>query len=284
MKVRDAVNPSRLLVFDTDPALHELLVPVLQREGRSVQDAYDRREALEALRHSECDLILAGQGRNGDDGLKLLRRMRSIRPEARVIMAGSRDPAGVLAAIRERAYAYFHKPLSTGPLADMVQLALDSTAWRDDIRVASARPEWITLEVRCKIEAAERTTQFVREMLADLEPQTAEDIAIAFRELLINAIEHGCKSDAHKRVRTSLLRTSRAVMTHIADPGKGFSLGALPHAAISNPDGSPVKHLEYREEQGQRAGGFGILMSRHLVDELLYNERGNAVLAVKYLK
>ena len=278
------MNPSRLLVFDSDPALHELLVPLLQREGRSIQDAYDRHEALEALRHSACDLVLAGQGRNGDEGLKLLRRIRSIRPEARVILAGSRDPAGALAAIRERAYAYFHKPISTGPLADMVQLALDAAAWRDDIRVASARPEWITLEVRCKIEAAERTTQFIREMLADLEPQTAEDIAIAFRELLINAIEHGGKSDAHKRVRTSLLRTSRAVMTHIADPGKGFSLESLPHAAINNPDGSPIKHLEYREEQGRRAGGFGILMSRSLVDELLYNQRGNAVLAVKYLK
>jgi ActR/RegA family two-component response regulator len=284
VKVRDDVNLSRLLVFDTDPALHELLAPVLQREGRSIQDAYDRHEALEALRHSECDLVLAGQGRNGDEGLKLLRRVRSIRPEARVILTGGRDPAGAVAAIRERAYAYFHKPIPTGPLADMVQLALDATAWRDDIRVASARPEWITLEVRCKIEAAERTTQFIREMLADLEPQTAEDVAIAFRELLINGIEYGGKSDARKRVRASLLRTSRAVIAHIADPGKGFSLQALPHAAISNPDGSPTKHIEYREEHGKRAGGFGILMSRSLVDELLYNQRGNAVLAVKYLK
>jgi anti-sigma regulatory factor (Ser/Thr protein kinase)/CheY-like chemotaxis protein len=278
------VNPSRLLVFDTDPAFHEFLAQVLRREGRSIQDAYDRREPLEALRHAECDLVLAGQGRNGDEGLKLLRRMRSICPEAKVILAGGLDPASALTAIRERAYAYFHKPIPAGPLADMVQLALDSTAWRDDIRVASARPEWITLEVRCKLEAAERTAQFIREMLADLDPQTAEDIAIAFRELLINAIEHGGKSDAHKRVRASLLRTSRSVMTHIADPGKGFSLESLPHAAISNPDGSPIKHLEYREEQGHRPGGFGILMSRHLVDELLYNQRGNAVLAVKYLK
>jgi len=220
VKVRDDVNLSRLLVFDTDPALHELLAPVLQREGRSIQDAYDRHEALEALRHSECDLVLAGQGRNGDEGLKLLRRVRSIRPEARVILTGGRDPAGAVAAIRERAYAYFHKPIPTGPLADMVQLALDATAWRDDIRVASARPEWITLEVRCKIEAAERTTQFIREILADLEPQTAEDVAIAFRELLINGIEYGGKSDARKRVRASLLRTSRAVIAHIADPGK----------------------------------------------------------------
>lgn len=278
------MNPRRLLVFDTDPALHELLAPLLQREGRSIQDAYERHEALEALRHSDCDLVLAGQGRNGDEGLKLLRRMRSIRPEVKVILAGGRDPAGALAAIRERAYAYFHKPIPAGPLADMVQLALDATVWRDDIRVASARPEWITLEVRCKLEAAERTTQFIREILADLESQQAEDVAAAFRELLINAIEHGGKSDAGKRVRASLLRTSRAVMVHIADPGKGFSLEALPHAAISNPADSPTKHIEYREEQGQRAGGFGILMSRHLVDELLYNQRGNAVLAVKYLK
>ncbi len=278
------MNPRRLLVFDTDPALHELLAAVLRREGRSIQDAYDRHEALEALRGSDCDLVVAGQGRNGDEGLKLLRQVRALRPEAKVILAGGRDPVRALAAIRGRAYAYFHKPVSAGPLADMVQLALDATAWRDDIRVASARPEWITLEVRCKLEAAERATQFVREMLADLEPQKAEDVAIAFRELLINGIEHGGNSDAHRRVRASLLRTSRAVIAHVADPGKGFSIEALPHAAISNPDDSPIRHLEYREEHGKRAGGFGILMARSLVDELVYNERGNAVLAVKYLK
>jgi DNA-binding NarL/FixJ family response regulator len=278
------VSSSRLLVFDADPALHELVAPVLRRDGRSIQDAYDRREALAALRHSACDVVLAGQGRNGDDGLKLLHRVRSIRPETKVILAGSRDPAGALAAIRGRAYSYFHKPLPAGPLADMVQLALEGDAWRDDIRVTSARPEWITLDVRCKLDAAERTAQFIREVLADLEPQQAEDIAQAFRELLLNGIEHGGKSDAHKRVRASLLRTAHTVMTHVADPGRGFSLDALPHAAISNPDGSPTQHLEYREEQGRRPGGFGILMSRHLVDELLYNERGNAVMAIKYLK
>ena len=70
---------------------------------------------------------------------------------------------------------------------------------------------------------------------------------------------------------------------HIHDPGSGFSLDFLPHAAISNPDGSPIRHVEIRAEQGQRPGGFGILMSRNLVDDLLYNERGNAVLFVKYL-
>ena len=38
-----------------------------------------------------------------------------------------------------------------------------------------------------------------------------------------------------------------------------------------------------REAKGMRPGGFGILMSRKLVDDLIYNEKGNEVLLVKYL-
>jgi anti-sigma regulatory factor (Ser/Thr protein kinase) len=119
---------------------------------------------------------------------------------------------------------------------------------------------------------------------SDLSPHTREDIAAAFRELLLNGIEHGAKGDPKKRVRASILRTGSSVIVHLHDPGKGFSLDLLPHAAISNPADSPVRHVEFREEHGQRPGGFGILMTRNLVDELLYNERGNSVLFVKYLK
>jgi anti-sigma regulatory factor (Ser/Thr protein kinase) len=38
-----------------------------------------------------------------------------------------------------------------------------------------------------------------------------------------------------------------------------------------------------RAEEGKRPGGFGILLTRNMVDDLLYNQRGNAVLFVKYL-
>ena len=36
--------------------------------------------------------MVAGQGRNGLDGLKLLRRARAIRPELKVIVTGEPDP------------------------------------------------------------------------------------------------------------------------------------------------------------------------------------------------
>jgi anti-sigma regulatory factor (Ser/Thr protein kinase) len=255
-----------LLVVDADPAVHDLLGGILKRDDRLIQDAFDGREALDCLRGSACDVVVAGQGRNGLGGLDLLRRVRSVRPEARVIVTGEPDPVKVLGAIRQRAYSYFQKPLM-----------------KDDIRITSARREWTSLDLRCKIDAAERTTQFLREIQADLPPQKRDDVAAAFRELLLNAIEHGGKSDPRKRVRVSLLRTARSVIVLIHDPGTGFSLDLLPHAAIANPDECPTRHLEVRAEHGQRPGGFGILMTRNLVDELVYNERGNAVVFVKYL-
>lgn len=277
------VSLHSILLVDSDPAVHETLAGVLQGHDLQVDDIYDGQTALEQLKSTRCDLMLAGNGTNGMDGLRLLRRARAIDSNLKVIVAGDRDPARVVGAIRHRAYGYFHKPLTPGPVAEMVQQALGATEWKDDIRVVSARPEWLTLDIRCKLEAAERTTNYLREIQSDLPHQQCEDISVAFRELLMNGIEHGGKYDARKRVRASLLRTKRSVIVYIHDPGTGFSFDFLPHAAVSNPTEEPTRHVEVRAEKGQRPGGFGILLSRNLVDELLYNERGNAVLFVKYL-
>jgi hypothetical protein len=32
-----------------------------------------------------------------------------------------------------------------------------------------------------------------------------------------------------------------------------------------------------------RPGGYGVLLARHFVDELIYGEKGNDVLLIKYL-
>jgi hypothetical protein len=45
----------------------------------------------------------------------------------------------------------------------------------------------------------------------------------------------------------------------------------------------PMAHVFAREKKGLRPGGFGILMSQSLADELLYNEAQNEVVFVKYL-
>ena len=68
------------------------------------------------------------------------------------------------------------------------------------------------------------------------------------------------------------------------DPGEGFSLDEVSHAAIMNPASDPIRHAAIREKQGLRPGGFGILLTQKIIDELIYGEMGNEVVLIKYLK
>ena len=49
------------------------------------------------------------------------------------------------------------------------------------------------------------------------------------------------------------------------------------------PTDDPLQHADVREEQGLRPGGLGLMMTRSLVDELIYNEARNEVMFIKYL-
>ena len=80
------------------------------------------------------------------------------------------------------------------------------------------------------------------------------------------------------------MRGKRMLLYRIRDPGDGFSLEELTHAAISNPPEEPVRHLEIRDAMGIRPGGFGVMLTRKLVDDLIYSEQGNDVLLIKYLE
>ena len=84
-------------------------------------------------------------------------------------------------------------------------------------------------------------------------------------------------------MRIACLRSKRMLLYRIADPGQGFKLSELAHAAVSNAPDRPLDHALVREEQGLRAGGFGIFLVREMVDELIYNEAHNEVVFVKYL-
>ena len=137
---------------------------------------------------------------------------------------------------------------------------------------------------RCDSVTADRLVQFLQGVREPVLPQADRDAVVhAFREILRNAMEHGCKFDPTQHVEISFLRTRRAVVCRIKDPGQGFSLEELRHAAINSPAGDLISHTLVREEQGLRPGGFGLMMAKKLVDELIYNEQGNDVLLIKYL-
>jgi anti-sigma regulatory factor (Ser/Thr protein kinase) len=164
----------------------------------------------------------------------------------------------------------------------MIQLAAEGPCWDDGIEVISATPAWIQLLARCDKGTADRLMQFFHEIV-DLPEPEKEDVASAFREMLFNAIEHGGHFDPKQFVEIYYLRARHAVMCRVKDPGEGFSFDEIKHAAIANPPDQPLLHQAYRDASGLRSGGFGVLLTSKLVDELIYGERGNDVLLIKYL-
>jgi hypothetical protein len=73
------------------------------------------------------------------------------------------------------------------------------------------------------------------------------------------------------------------LLYRIADPGEGFDIQSVTHAAICNPEEDPLSHVQVREDLGIRPGGLGLVMTQALVDEVIYNEKRNEVVLVKYL-
>lgn len=273
-----------VLVVDCDPATHQSLSEFLGPPEWRLERAGDGPEALSLLgaRHFNVALIdpaVPGIGRSD-----LLARAWQAQPATRVIVLTAQPASSdIIRSLREHAFSHFSKPFDPGAVAEMVDRAAAAKDWKDGIEVLSARPEWISLRLRCQMLTADRLLQFCREIRMDLPGEVREEIATAFREMLLNAIEYGGRFDPGETVHVSPVRVKRAVIYLIQDPGAGFSLDNLPHAAISNPPESPAGHMFYRSQGGMRAGGYGLLVVKNLVDETIHSERGNEVVLVKYL-
>lgn len=249
----------------------------------TIREVLNNIAALEFVKSTRFDLIVTSEKSSARDDVELLRSIRRLQPHTRmIILTDESTPRDVLAALREGAFSYFSQPFSLAALAEAVRSATEGPSWDDGIEVLSATPSWIRLAARCDVQTADRLIQFVREMI-DLPADEKDLVAWALRELLMNAMEYGGKFDPSQYVELSYLRTKRAVACRVKDPGEGFSFDEIHHAAVLNPPDDPLRHLTYREAENLRPGGFGVLLARSSVDELIYNEKGNEVVLIKYV-
>jgi len=85
------------------------------------------------------------------------------------------------------------------------------------------------------------------------------DIGIAARECLVNAVTHGNRYSAKKKVHLRILIGGRRLTVEIGDEGKGFTPDAIPDPLAG--------------DNLLRQSGRGILMMRHYMDELSVTER-----------
>ncbi len=277
---------TRVLIVDDDRVLRHALASLLHAAGYEVEQASDGVEALQhLLRGKPANVMLLDVNLPGMSGLEVLEQARGLAaPPSVVMMTADDTPQTLVRAIEGQACRYLRKPFAPAQIVGVVEEVLAAApASALAIEVVSARPEWLELIAPCSLAVAERVQGFVMQLETGLSPDVRESVASAFRELLFNAVEWGGKLNPTHKVRISCLRAKRMLLYRIADPGEGFDIEALQHAAVNNPDDDPLRHAVVREEQGLRPGGLGLAITRSLVDELIYNEARNEVVFVKYL-
>ena len=275
---------AKILVVDDDRGTRHILQKHLTADGYETAGAEDGMAALKALERKRFDLLLLDVWMPRMNGLEVLAKLRTRKSKPRVVVMTSDDaPQTLLETVRENAFRYIHKPVEPADLLKTVRQVLAAPEI-PPIEVISARPEWIELVVPCTRAAVDRIEPVMAQLEAKLAPDVREAISYAFRELLLNAVEWGGQLDETRRVRIACLHTPRMRMYRIADPGPGFKIEELPHAAIGQPSDQPIEHMRIREEKGIRPGGFGLVSVQASVDELIYNEKRNEVVFIKYLQ
>ena len=180
-------------------------------------------EAVCRLRARAYDVVITHPLMPMQDSLPVVRELQATSPGVRVIvLAPAVAPTEVIEALRAHVFACFTAPFDTAEIVSIAIQALNESNWRDGIEVVSGLPHWVQLRVACRLLTGERLVRFMTEYRSDVPEDERDLLMTAFREMLMNAMEHGAGFDEEKVVEVSAAKTTRAIVYHFRDPGDGF--------------------------------------------------------------
>ncbi len=272
---------SRILLIDPEPYLLKALESSPVTAGHELVVAAGDVDALRRLRFAPFDVVVTSPDTTVGEDLVLLDEIERIRPGVRsVVLTGRASREDVIAALSARVFAVFSRPFDLGEITAMVSGAAASAPAHDGIMILSAVPDWVAVRIDCSLLTAERILRFISELRTEVPQADREGLLIAYREVLLTAIEHGAGRATGKLVDVVAVRTRRAIVFYAKDPGEGFEAPRLP-AGIA-PDGSVLPEL------AAQSGGLGspeayrLLVVRTVLDEMIYNETANEVILIKH--
>ena len=282
---RSTPEVHRILVVEDMPALQAHIAETLADLGDTVvvHKASDGREALSMIEQAPehyhlimCDIIMPRL-----DGEALLTELRRRDYPAAVIMltALGQDDM-VVRCLRQGACDYLVKPVGIDEMTAAAANALQHMPLVGRALDVEYDPHgWFEVAGESDPGILYKYRRFLGLLDKFKIPEpAASEVRLALEELGRNAIEWGNNSDRSKKVRFGCRILPGKIIVYIEDVGQGFDPSRVPDPSID-----PLGHLENRKAMGKRLGGYGIHLIKHLMDKLIYNARGNRVVAIKYL-
>jgi two-component system, OmpR family, response regulator len=272
-----------VLIVDDEAPIRAFLEKLLIKKGYAAVAVGDGPSALVELDRRPYDVLALDMRMPGMNGREVLARVRAEHPAvAVVVMTAYPSEESVVECMGQGAARFLIKPFTSVEFLRAVSGATHdrrAAAAGASLTVRSGFRDWVELTASSRQEYLARLENFV-DALYDtrLSPSEKEDIKIAISEIVGNAMEWGNKGDQSRQVTVSYCLFPEEIVFKIEDEGEGFAPAGVP-----DPAGDPVQHLLERLHQGKRVGGYGLHIARKVMDKVVYNERGNAVILSKRL-
>jgi len=119
---------SRILIVEDEDAIRRVLIKIIKNENSLyvVEEAVDGEEGLAKIEASDFDLVLCDIKMPKMDGVEVLEKVQSFKPEIPFIMiSGHGDLETAVEAMRLGAFDYISKPPDLNRLLNAIRNALD---------------------------------------------------------------------------------------------------------------------------------------------------------------
>lgn len=267
------------LIVEDDPDQAEMAARLLRYRQFDSSIAGTGGLGLELARSLKPDVILLDlmlPDTTGFDVCRALRGDRETMLTPVVMLTALGDDRNRTRGFRVGANAYVGKPYGA---EELFKAIADAREWRARMESRDIQGE-IHVQFNSEVPFLQEVNEFLMRITLS-SPFTLEQV-LALRQALLemgqNAIEWGNRHQSERLVDiTYRIHTDRVEIV-ILDQGPGFDRSKLAHAANAE---DPIAHMGIREKLGLREGGFGLLITNGMVDEMSYNEAGNEVTLIK---
>ena len=134
-----------ILIVDDEESVRDSLYNWFIEDGYRVETAENARKALTLLESDQFDIILADIKMPGMDGLEMLRRIKSIKPDSIIIiMTAFATVDTAVKALKDGAYDYVTKPFDPDDLTHLIRNATKQISLEDENE--TLKKKVITLE------------------------------------------------------------------------------------------------------------------------------------------
>ena len=186
-----------------------------------------------------------------------------------VVLSALGHDEPIIRCMRAGAVDYLIKPVNLNDLHLAISNALTQPAIKpDDFEIDYDPNGWFEISGKSSYGILYRYRRYLNIInTLEIPEAAANEVRLSLEELGRNAIEWGNKGDDSKQVCFSCRILSNKVILSISDEGPGFKPDAVP-----DPSSDPIGHIEQRQNEGKRLGGYGIHLVRNIMDKVTWNE------------